>query len=131
MTQSDDSREANQLPQLCSNHKVRRRKGGTYPLSHLYEHFGLVRLSRLGHDVSWTKACREPAHAGGGVEGLGDRHEGHAVLVEQLDQLGEVGERAGETVDLIDDHDADIAGPDIGEEIWIQPAHNQMWSQAT
>ncbi len=27
-----------------------------YPLSHLYGHFGLVRLSRLGHDVSWTKA---------------------------------------------------------------------------
>jgi hypothetical protein len=41
---------------LCFNHKVRRRKGGTYPLSHLYGHFGLVRLSRLGHDVSWVKA---------------------------------------------------------------------------
>jgi hypothetical protein len=36
--------------------KVRRRKGGTYPLSHLYGHFGLVRLCRLGHDVSWVKA---------------------------------------------------------------------------
>jgi hypothetical protein len=31
-------------------------KGGTYPLSHLYGHFGLVRLSRLGHEVSWVKA---------------------------------------------------------------------------
>ena len=41
---------------LRFKHKVRRRKGGTYPLSHLYGHFGLVRLSRLGHDVSWTKA---------------------------------------------------------------------------
>jgi RNA-directed DNA polymerase len=41
---------------LCSKHKVRRRKGGTYPLSHLYGHFGLVRLSRLGHDVPWVKA---------------------------------------------------------------------------
>jgi hypothetical protein len=41
---------------LRFKHKVRRRKGGSYPLSHLYEQFKLVRLTRLGHDVSWTKA---------------------------------------------------------------------------
>ena len=41
---------------LRIKHKVRRRKGGTYPLPHLYGHFGLVRLSRLGHDVPWVKA---------------------------------------------------------------------------
>jgi group II intron reverse transcriptase/maturase len=41
---------------LQFKHKTRRRKGGTYPLPHLYEHFGLVRLSRLGHDVPWVKA---------------------------------------------------------------------------
>jgi group II intron reverse transcriptase/maturase len=41
---------------LRFKHKVRRRKGGSYPLSQLYEQFELVRLSRLGRDVPWTKA---------------------------------------------------------------------------
>ena len=41
---------------LRHKHKVRRRKGGSYPLPHLYGHFGLVRLTRLGHDVAWVKA---------------------------------------------------------------------------
>ena len=37
--------------------------------------------------------------------------------VEQLDQLGEIGQRAGEPVDLVDHHDVDLAGPDIGQEL--------------
>ena len=41
---------------LRTKYKVRKRKGGSYPLPHLYGHFGLVRLTALGHDVSWVKA---------------------------------------------------------------------------
>jgi len=39
---------------LRDKHKVRRRRGGTYPLSHLYGYFGLVSLS--GRNKSWAKA---------------------------------------------------------------------------
>jgi len=41
---------------LRFKHKVRRSKGGSYPLSQLYEQFKLVRLSQLGCDTPWTKA---------------------------------------------------------------------------
>ncbi len=39
---------------LRSKYKVRQRRGGSYPLPHLYGYFGLVSLS--GRDVSWAKA---------------------------------------------------------------------------
>ena len=41
---------------LRIKYKVRGRKGGSYPLSGLYGHFGLVRLTALGSDVAWVKA---------------------------------------------------------------------------
>jgi RNA-directed DNA polymerase len=41
---------------LRIKYQVRRRKGGTYPLQHLYEHFGLVRLAARGRAEQWVKA---------------------------------------------------------------------------
>ena len=54
---ANDSYPALQFRRLLRNkHKVRRRRGGSCPLSQHYGHFGLVRLNARGRSQSWAKA---------------------------------------------------------------------------
>ena len=41
---------------LRFKYNLRHKKGGSYPLSHLYGYFGLVRLSARGREQAWAKA---------------------------------------------------------------------------
>ena len=58
----------------------------------------------------------QPPHGGGGVELLGDRDEGDPVALEHLDHAREVGERSRQAIDLVDHHDVELAGLDVGEQ---------------
>lgn len=41
---------------LRFKYNLRHKKGGSYPLSHLYGYFGLVRLTARGREQTWAKA---------------------------------------------------------------------------
>ena len=58
----------------------------------------------------------QPPHRGGGVDLLGHGAEAHAAAVEHFHHAREVGERAAEPVDLVDHHDVDAAGVDVGQQ---------------
>ena len=58
----------------------------------------------------------QPPHRGGRIELLGDGDKRHIMLIEQFDQLGEVRQRAGQAVDLVDDDHVDLVGPNIIQE---------------
>ena len=55
----------------------------------------------------------QSSHGGGGIELLGDRHEANTLFVELFDDLGEVGEGAGESVNFINNYGVDLLRGDI------------------
>ena len=57
----------------------------------------------------------QAAHAGRGVEGLGDADEAGPAAIEDLDHACEVGQGPGQAVNLVDDDDVDLAGLDVAE----------------
>lgn len=58
----------------------------------------------------------ETAHARRGVKTLRHRDKGHFVRIEDFDQFGKVGQRAGEPVDLIDHDHVDPVLSEIDEQ---------------
>src|ERR1700737_2777237 len=60
---------------------------------------------------------RQAPHRARRVELLRHRDERDSLGVEEFDQPSKIGERAGQPVDLIDDHDVDPAGPDVGDQV--------------
>jgi uncharacterized protein YndB with AHSA1/START domain len=59
----------------------------------------------------------EAAHGGSRVELLGDGDERDRPAIEGFDQPGEIRQGPGQAVDLVDHHDVDLGGFDIGQEL--------------
>jgi hypothetical protein len=62
--------------------------------------------------LDWDQRTQS-IHRGRRIELLGDRDKGDVIGIEQFDQLGKVGKRSGQPVDLIDHDDVDLVGSDI------------------
>ena len=110
-------------------HRIAERRDPAHPHPLLLRGSDLV-ANALAGDLALELGEREKnvegqtSHRGRGVELLGDRDERHVLLIEDLDDLGEIGERAGQPVDLVDDHDIDLAGADIGkQQLQARPLH--------
>ena len=61
-------------------------------------------------------AEKHPAGGVGGAEVLGDRDEADTLLVEEVNHLHEVQQRAGQPVDLVDDDHIDLPGVDVRQQ---------------
>lgn len=81
--------------------------GGDFVADALGGHFAFE-LRERKQDVEG-----EPPHGGGGVELLGDGDEGDVVGIEDFHHFCEVGQRARETVDFVDDDGVDFACFDV------------------
>ena len=117
--------------QLALLHVVSERRPSTHPHALRPRRRELV-PDPLGGDLALElgerqqDVERQPAHRRGRVERLRHRHERDAVSVEHLHQLGEVGERAGQAVDLVDDHDVDQPVLNVGDQAPVSPGRSNV-----
>lgn len=58
----------------------------------------------------------QSAHAGRGVELLGDGYKGHTLALEHLDHSGEIGKAAGQAVNFVNHDHIDFACLDVGDQ---------------
>src|ERR1700757_1536136 len=98
--------------------------GGTPPI-HIPFFFEAAILSRIRSPTTSRSNCAKdnrtfrvkPPHRGRRVELLRHRDEGGTLGIEDLDDFGKIGERAGQPVDLVDDHRVDPPCRDVGEQL--------------
>src|SRR6516164_744981 len=97
--------------------------GGTPPI-HMPFFFEAAILSRMRSPMTSRSNCAKDSstfkvkrpHRGCRVELLRHRNKRCASRIENLDDLGEIGERAGQPVDLTDDHGIDPPRGGVGEQ---------------
>src|SRR5437879_4018685 len=97
--------------------------GGTPPI-HIPFFFEAAILSRMRSPMTSRSNCAkdkqniqgQAPHRGRCVELLRYGNEGRSPRIEDLDDLGKIGERAGQPVDLVDDHRIDAPRRDVGEQ---------------
>src|SRR5258708_14634322 len=103
---------------MSSNHVIAEGEGTADPKTFSFGGSNLV-SDALGSDLplklgeGQKHVKRQPAHRSRGVELLGDRDERHAMCIEQFDQLGKVGQRSRQAIDLVDDNNIKLPRTDI------------------
>src|SRR6516165_6588042 len=110
------------LSTMTSLPSCARYPSGDTPPIHIPFRFEAAILSRMRSPMTSRSNLREgqqhvegqASHRGGRVELLRHRNKGRCPRIEDLDNLGKIGERAGQPVDLVDHHGIDPSGGEVG-----------------
>src|SRR6202040_156040 len=117
--------------ELVVLYSIPERRYATHPHPLLFRGGDLV-ANALADDLA-LELCEgqqnvegQAPHRGRRVELLRHRYEGRALGIEDLDDLGKIGERAGQPVDLVDDHRVDPPRRDVLKQLLqSRPVHRR------